>query len=362
LIQAETDFREGRIAESDAALESLASLRRPTARDLLLLAEVRRSQGRPDEAIAALDQVPDLDPLAPQAQLLLGRIERRRGRARKAEASFLRALKGDPNLLAARRELINIYGLQLRRREIHEQFLAVSDKAGLNFQDLVIWMHIHALNWDEAEVAELESFLRADPDDRFTRLALAEVALTRSESMGKIAGWLAPLPPDDRDAQALRAGLALETGHLDEATSILASGPEDHPGLERMRGRLAMIRKDYPVAAEHLRKALAAGADERGVAYLLGQCLKLSGNPSAAAGPLDRYARLTAAHDLIRPVVESKTKGSLAEMAKIARACEDAGLNDEARAWYDLIIRTDPLDRAGQAGVARMKRSKRPPP
>jgi hypothetical protein len=41
----------------------------------------------------------------------------------------------------------------------------------------------------------------------------------------------------------------------------------------------------------------------------------------------------------------------------LGKACEEAGLNEEARGWYTLAITIDTLDAAAQEGLSRTGRS-----
>ena len=73
-----------------------------------------------------LENVPADHSMAAQAALLAGRIERRLNRLRRAETSFRTALAPDPGLIEAHKELIYIYGIQLRKREIDAEFKALA--------------------------------------------------------------------------------------------------------------------------------------------------------------------------------------------------------------------------------------------
>ena len=70
--------------------------------------------------------------MAAQARMLAGQTELRRDRVRLAEELFHAALALDPRLVQAHRELIYIYGMQLRRRELSREFMALSKLDGIN--------------------------------------------------------------------------------------------------------------------------------------------------------------------------------------------------------------------------------------
>src|SRR5260370_22282168 len=88
-----------------------------------------------DEAIADLAHVPDGHPMASQARLLAGQVELRRRRLRFAEKYLLDAIRLDPMLVQPHRELVYIYGMQIRRRDLYNQFLALSGLAAMTFDN-----------------------------------------------------------------------------------------------------------------------------------------------------------------------------------------------------------------------------------
>src|SRR5262249_1589618 len=129
-----------------------------------------------EQASADLSRVPDDHNLAPEARLIAGQIERRRGRLRLAEAAFLAAVRLDPSLVQAHRELISIYGIQLRRREINSEFVALQKLRNLTFDDTFHWTSLRNNAWDPVMVAEeLTRSVAADSLDRWSRLALGEI-------------------------------------------------------------------------------------------------------------------------------------------------------------------------------------------
>ena len=105
-------------------MPALAQLRQPTPQDWMLRAQVSLARERIDEALTALASIPDDHRLAPQARLRAGQIELRRHRARVAEQLFREAIRLDPGLAAAHRELIYILGYQLRRDDLVAEFRA----------------------------------------------------------------------------------------------------------------------------------------------------------------------------------------------------------------------------------------------
>ena len=101
--------------------------------------------GRTNEALLELARVTDEHPIASQARLWEGQLELHRQRARAAEASLRRAIAIDPGLVAARRELVYLYGMQRRCEDLSAQFTALAELAPMTFEQVTLWCLIGAL-------------------------------------------------------------------------------------------------------------------------------------------------------------------------------------------------------------------------
>jgi predicted Zn-dependent protease len=246
--EAQAALRANQLDRAASALAKLSRMRPPTPADWMLRAQVAISRDRTDDALASLGRVPDPDPLAGQARLLAGQLELRRKRTRPAESYLRAALRIDPRLVQAHRELVFIYGMQLRRGELGRQFRVLSDLTSLTFDNVFHWCLTRNVVWEPREVVrEMSAFLAADPGDRWSRLALVE-SLRQLGRLDEATAAVEPLAADDPDARAARVRLALARGDDAGAESLLKEGPGDHPGLARLRGQLAIAHRD-PEAA-----------------------------------------------------------------------------------------------------------------
>jgi tetratricopeptide (TPR) repeat protein len=353
--EAERAFLAGHWDQARAALDQLQRLRPKTGLDLMLEAQVATANGRFDDAIAAIHKIPETHPIAGQAYLLAGRIERQRRRLRMAEAEFRHALKLKPSLIEAHKELIYILGIQSRRREVDREFHELARLTPLTHHDLFTWALTHFTHWNPDIVQDLDGFIKADPQDRFSRLAVVELVLERPDVESYITRILEPLPTTDPDALALRINLAFNLGRIDEAEKLLIRAPIDHPRIARIRGEIALRRHDLDAAISHFREALSAEPYDRVSPMQLAQALKLKGDTPAAEAILERVQRLNRVYNLIIRVKSSKRENELTDLAQIGSAFEDAGLNDEARGWYTLAITSNPLDAEAQRGLRRLR-------
>jgi tetratricopeptide (TPR) repeat protein len=355
----EAELAAGRFDRAAAALAQLERLGAPTVDDTMLRARVAIARGRTDEAIGAFALVPDDHPRAAEARFRQGQLELRRDRVRAAEVALLAAVQRYPQLVQARRELVYIYGLQLRRAELGEQFRALAELGPLTFRDAFVWTITVGFPWDPAETVKmLERFVKADPGDRWSRLGLAE-ALRQLGLLDQAEEVLGALGDSDADARAARVHLALDKGAVRAAEELLAGGPADHPELELLRGQMALLRHDGPGALNHLRNAWKAAPEDRNTQFYLGQALRLAGDRAAAQRLLEAADKLDALAILVEQAGTQSGQADPRVAFRIGAACEAAHRLPEAIAWYKVAFTRDPLDSEVRRALKRLEGARR---
>ncbi len=365
--RAQAELRANRIADAERSVARLQRLRRPTDSDRLLRGQVAVARGRPDEALAELALVPNESPEAPAARLLAGRVELRRNRFRHAERLLREAIRlyprptrsdrPDPNLIQAHRELVFIYGFQLRRAEIGAEFQALSRLTNLQFDDLFKWGLLKTDSYEPGEAAEaLANCIAVDPGDRWSRLALAE-SQRRLAQLDAAEKTLAPLAADDPEAIAGRARIALDRGDAEAAARLLAAGPAGDPALARLRGRLALSRRDAASAERQFRLALKFEPDSHEAVSGLIAALKLNGSIPALAALREQAARLDRLQALIQRAGLKKDRSNPELPILLGDACADLHRYDEARGWYRLAVGRDPLDTRAQRALFHLDKA-----
>jgi tetratricopeptide (TPR) repeat protein len=352
--EAEANLKAGRLAEAQARLRQLESLRPATPQDWILCAQILSAQGRADEALVRLKRVPDNHALAAQAWLMAARLERQQHRVRNAETALRRAIALKPWLVDAHRELVYILGMQLRRREVDAEFKALARLTPLTHHDLFTWGLTHFTVWGPDIADDLESFIKADPLDRYSRLALATLVVDEPAMESRVESALEPLPVSDPEATALRIELRLNHGQIDQAVAMLEEAPAGNPQLARLRGRVALMRGDHAAAIRCFQEALSEEPYDRVSLSELGKALLLKGDKSAAEVYLTRVRRLDDVYNLINRVRRPSQENQAPDLTQLGRACEAAGLLDEARGWYLLAIGRDPLDSEAQQALRRL--------
>jgi tetratricopeptide (TPR) repeat protein len=357
--RAQVNAAGGRLEDAEANLARLARSRPLTVPTRLLRAQVARDRGRLDEALAALDG-PREPKRGYEAALLAARrgmLEMERRRFRAAEAQLTRAPDLDPNQAEPRRKLIDLYALQGRPADIATQARALAEAGTLDFFTLYAWTLGQREGLDPAERAGwLEGALANDPEDRTSRLALAD-CLRGLGRLDQADAALDPLPGTDPEARATRARILLDRGDAGGAEALLESGPgtPDHPALSRLRGQLALMRGDVPAAVRDFRLAVEARPDDRDARFGLGQALSLAGEPEAARPHLQAARDHDRLGWLVRGARPRNRRNDPATLREIGAACLALGRRDLALAWYRLGLSIAPDNAELRAAISRVE-------
>ena len=202
--------------------------------------------------------------------------------------------------------------------------------------------------------------MAADPEDRWSRLALAE-ALRRLDRPDEADRVLAPLPASDPDARVERVLLAMGRGDFAASESLLADGLDDHPGLARLRGQLALHRRDGEAAVRQFRIAVAADPTDRLALQGLGTALGMLGRDADARSYLEAVRRHDALWALVARAATTEGENDPRLPHRLGMACAAIGRNLEARAWLKLAVRRNPGDSDGQRALFQLEHAPRPP-
>jgi tetratricopeptide (TPR) repeat protein len=353
--KAQEDLKAGRYERATAALAGLGRMRAPTPSDWFLRGQLARARNQPDEAVACLSRIPDNHPMAPRARLLAGQIERERDRMGLAEVAFRAAVTLDPALVQAHRELIYIYGMQLRRGEIHREFLALQALTRLAYDEVYNWCALLNNLWEPSDVVEdLVRFVGADAGDRWSRLALAGI-LRRMGLHGQSERVLAPLPSEDPDANVIRIEIAIDRQETDLANQLLGKGASDDPRLARFRGRDALLRRDAQAAERYFGIAFAAYPNDHETLFGLQTALELAGKAEQATAIREAARSLDRLNTLLQRARAGEVQQNPSMLREMGTTCASLHRTDEARAWLELAIARNPLDGAAQQALFRVK-------
>ena len=353
--RAQANFHAGRYEEVALDLRRLDRMREPTTLDWFLRGQLAAIREQLDEASADLAKVPDDHQVAAHARLMAGQVERRRDRVRLAEAAFLAALRLDPSLVRAHRELITIYGIQFRRAEFKAEFVALQKLTHLSFDDVYHWTSLLNNSWDPADVVDsLMRYVAADPLDRHSRLALAEI-YRRMGRQEDSESTLEPLAAADPDADAIRVQIAFDRGEIEQADRLLALGKADNPALARLRGAEALGCRRVQTAVEQFRIAYAANPDDHETVFGLWAALELQGDKAKAQPIRDAAHNLDRLNSLLQRGRAATARQDLPLIRDFGTLCEALHRDDEARAWFHLAIAANPTDKQSQQALFRLE-------
>ena len=123
--------------------------------------------------------------------------------------------------------------------------------------------------------------------------------------------------------------------------------------MSRLRGRLALSLRDGATALRWFRAADQAEPDHHETLNGLAQALRLNGDETAAAS---YFAKVRAQERLRELLLRSADATTMepAQLFELAKACETANYLAEARAWYQLVLLTEPLNAAAQQALFRL--------
>ena len=322
----------------------------------MLRGQLALAQHRPDDALAELARVPDDHYMAAQARLLAGQVEIRRDRFRFAEPALREAVRLDPKLVQAHRELILIYGFQLRRSELAGEFLVLSDLTELSFDDVFHWGMMQS------------EYLGAGRGD-------ARCSCSASRPIPAIAGRRWPCAGDLR-----RVGSA---DQAEEALAGLATGRPRHNGGPRANRPRSQRRATCRAApGDRCRPTIrwrpdsGAGSPWRGgmprrpctstgsptgsqpdshdVLVGLITALAIQGKAESAAPLRPIAARRDRLHALLQRAVPKEHRDDPELPIRLGDACAAVHRDDEARGWYKLAIARNPLDSRAQHALFQL--------
>jgi len=340
---------------AEALLLRLSNRQLPLADRAALEAELEFGRGRPEEAVRRLASIPEADPAASRARMVAGQVLRRLHQARRAEAHLRDAIRLDPGLLEARKELVLILAAQGRRSEVAEQFQAIAQLRPLAWEEALLWTATLEDIWINDTIrTELERFVAADPDDRFSRLALAAVNL-REGDLERAEHWLDPIAASDPESVVLRARIALERGDLEALQQLIREGPDENAEVCLLRGQLAARLGDPEAAMGHFREALRIDPTRRDALQGLSLALRQLGRSQEAAVYQEQAERWRMLTQRLQQAQGAGGKRDSVLLREIGETCESLARLPEAVSWYRLAIAADPLDAKAQAALKRLE-------
>lgn len=337
LREADAALRAGDLDRAQTLLERLDQLQpRPAFVDWLA-ADLAEARGEPDLAIASLGRIGPEQRLAVRAKVRAASIELARNQGARAERILAEAVTFDPADADARRLRATLYLRHARARALADELRELSSIEPLSPDACRAWARAHLglapAGGPERRINNLLPLTHANPSDIRASLALAEL-LRRIGRLDDAREVLLDFHDHVPDVRATRAEIELDAGNLQNAATILRGGPEEHPGINRLRGRLALVRSDPAAALNALDLAEAFEPGRLDVARDRVDALQRLGRDTTDANLL-LARRLALAEALEQPATSIEHLASLAE---------EAGADHLARAGYDAALAAMPGD------------------
>ena len=348
--------------QAELVMQRLRKSRLPTVLDHGLQARVDIAKGRVDQAIDNLSVIPDDHPLAGWARLRCGQLERSRMRFRKAENWLQETLRIDENSVEARRELVYVYGMQLRRSVLHDQFRKLNRLTTLKAKEIWVWCMVRDLAWwhPEEHIPILERAIGVDAEDYWSRIALAEV-LRRQGHTDQAMLMLEQSPVDRIELLAKRLELLLDQQDLEQVQKSLEKIPLNEPNVATLRGRLAMSNGDTKSALKFFELSEEFESGKREVIANLGQALIQAGDQKKGKIYLQKAGQIDKLNNMLLQLEKTIESSGVETWRTLGSTCESADRLAEARAWQSLIIANNPFDQTAQTAVFRIDEKMKTP-
>jgi tetratricopeptide (TPR) repeat protein len=226
----------------------------------------------------------------------------------------------------------------------------------MDFGYLYTWTLGQREGLDPAEQGQLlEDAVQSDPDDRASRLALAE-CLRKLGRLDRADAVLKTLSSAEPEVRTISAYAALDRGDTASAEALLTVrlNEHDHPTLAQLRGQLALLRDDASEAVKQFQATLRAAPNSREAQCGLGQALRLLGQPQAAIPYLKAARDRDRLEWLVRSARPPARRKDPRILQEIGTACLAIGRHDQARAWYLLALSLDPSNSELQSLITQM--------
>ena len=332
--------------------------------DRLQLANFFDFQNQPEQAIEQLRKIPDQDKNAAQARLGEGRLHLvRTRRASLAEMQLKRAVELDPNSVMGWAQLSNLYDIQNQIEQRDACYRQLDERSGLSRDQLLLWTSDRRPDAVQREIGQiLQLFIKAEPDDAISALALADDLRRRGEleaAQNAIKPYTAD--PNMPAFAILESEILMDQGDTAQAQNALnrvklvdIKQNDILLRYHRQMGRVLFGLNQFAKAAESLKNAVEHDRHDRESYQLLIQILKLQKSPADAAVFEIQLKRMDHLEDLAQKAMATLHRDDPAWLEQVAAAAAELGRYDVARAWLRQILAKDPLNQKIQAAIFQL--------
>ncbi len=373
LENASRDYAAGRYAAARARLAALEALWPGWPEVEFLMGLCERAAGRAEAALAAWSRVPPGSALADQAAQLRAETAQDQGRFAIAEEVLVAALRrSGPHAIELRHALGQLLGKEGRFDEVRllleENWRALCQRDGPASPHAIDSLRSHlSLDLESYPIRQLETALdeaaRRAPEDDRVRLGRAILALQSGRYDAAARGIDECLEARPGDPVVWRASLdlALAAGQVDRADQALAhlsEGQVSREVLLRLRAWFAAHGENPEAERAAVESLLEHSPGDAAALERLAVLEIRAGRADRAAALRARKAGLDQAR---RDYIHRLRQDFQAEAAELARLADVLGRRFEARAFWTLLLTTQPDNGQARAAIARLDSSDRTP-
>jgi tetratricopeptide (TPR) repeat protein len=359
----------------DAAEEALANLTHRDPADVnawMRLGGVRVALGKDGEALAAFNHARGLGSARARALAATqaGEILLRRRYAATAAESFAEAARTDPRAVEPRRRLVYVLTLLQRDAEARAVLWELYRLTG-DPRQLVTLCGLALARPDAGDAGDdLGPYLAAHPDDPWLRRARGLSLFHQGVSAEAEANlsFAADHLSHDTPGRLALAECRIALSRPDDPAVVIGNEPPAGPPpwrarWWRVRGRWEESRGQTDAAVAAWKAAVAADPRDREALYRLGRALSRRGD-TAGDDCLAQSEEVRRVEVRLLQALDRNLRGESSADAfeELGRLCASADLVAEARAWYEQVVRLDPLRRSAQSALAALRVPTEAPP
>ena len=311
-----------------------------------------------NQALKQLEIVGDDDKFAALARLNEGRIHFFRTRfAKKAETSLKKSAQLDPTSPAPLTLLASIYDIQNRFKERNDCYIKIDELSAMTRDQLIHWTCDRRPDASLREIAILlDAFVKADPTDTFSLLALVDEFRNRGEFDKANKSIEIILKINLTDSELIKARLSLaetewDRGNFFEAekqiNQILLGHEKDSLESFRYYRLLSLIQaeaKNYKLAERNLIQAISYKPLDREVNQLMVLVQRLQKKIESVLPYELRLSQIDRLEDLSQKSIATLHRDDPTWLINIAEIANIIGRHDIARAWFRQVLVKDPLN------------------
>lgn len=370
LSRAEAAFDRNDLPMAGRILRQLLRAEPEHVRARLYLGQLLREQGDADRATEIWRSITrgTADELA-TARFLEGSLAIERGRVDVSRRLLEAAIKANPDSLAARERLVNVYRMLRKPADVVEQLSWIAERRQLSLGELVFLTIPQDSTFPPEETIRLlTACLQENPDDVDCRAALASALREVDRTNDALAicdevasGQASPSLAAERVLTLVDLG---QSGEAQHSCDVLWSLVEKSPRLAFACGKATFETGDLERAAVLLGSVLQVDPHHFAATHLAGRLQARLNRQVEGTQLLDRAARLDELQRLCIRLTQSTASGDIPEevLSRIATLLESLGRHGEAALWYDEMFARNPANSlfAEQARKARERARQSP--